>query len=277
MTDTDATPPPQVDAASSPLSEQFASELDLNEANTPTPPTPSIPTPPSPPTPPKEELFSEEDLGPTTSNKGKLKKKFIDEGIFRRRPEPVEIPDDGGSKEHKTCLKRAAKACVTPYVLFMLDHLRKMGCPVGVDEKNIVCEPCNPGMLGGFDPDAREVVACENTIANQRVMNTLLTHELIHAYDFCRVKYDQTNLRHLACTEIRAANLSGDCFWSQQFAQKFMWQVKFKKQQQRCVKDHAVKSIVLVKEISDAKAREIVDSVFEQCFHDTAPYERIPP
>ena len=33
-------------------------------------------------------------------------------------------------------------------------------------------------------------------------MNDVLTHELVHAYDFARVKYDVNNLRHLACTEV---------------------------------------------------------------------------
>ena len=39
-------------------------------------------------------------------------------------------------------------------------------------------------------------------------MNDVLTHELIHAYDFARVKYDVNNLRHLACTEVRS-----ECFY----------------------------------------------------------------
>ena len=36
-------------------------------------------------------------------------------------------------------------------------------------------------------------------------MNDVLTHELIHAYDFARVKYDVYNLRHLACTEVNVS------------------------------------------------------------------------
>ena len=43
---------------------------------------------------------------------------------------------------------------------------------------------------------------CENVIYSQSCMNDVLTHELIHAYDFARVKYDVNNLRHLACTEV---------------------------------------------------------------------------
>ena len=76
-------------------------------------------------------------------------------------------------------------------------------------------------------------------------MNDTLTHELVHTYDYCRAHLDWNNLEHLACTEvdhsvlpcpilsanypdlqIRAANLSGECFfWKENFARfKFGWQ-----------------------------------------------------
>ena len=35
----------------------------------------------------------------------------------------------------------------------------------------------------------------------------VLAHEFVHAFDYCRAKVDFENLEHLACTEIRAANL----------------------------------------------------------------------
>ena len=73
-------------------------------------------------------------------------------------------------------------------------------------------------------------------------MNETLTHELVHSYDYCRAQLDWNNLKHLACTEvgvvyyevgvvllflaqIRAANLSGECFfWKETFARlKFGW------------------------------------------------------
>ena len=43
---------------------------------------------------------------------------------------------------------------------------------------------------------------CENNIPSQTVMNQVMTHELIHAFDVCRVRYEKDNLRHLACTEV---------------------------------------------------------------------------
>lgn len=46
----------------------------------------------------------------------------------------------------------------------------------------------------------------------------VLAHEMIHMFDFCRNELDFKNMEHLACTEIRAANLTHCSFasaWSQ--------------------------------------------------------------
>ena len=65
----------------------------------------------------------------------------------------------------------------------------------------------------GFDPDAKEVILCEDNLTSQNQLNRILTHELIHAFDVCRAHYDNNNLEHLACSEVRAANLSGEWEW----------------------------------------------------------------
>ena len=46
---------------------------------------------------------------------------------------------------------------------------------------------------------------------------------------------------------------------------------------QECVKERAVKSMLCVRDISKEEAQEVVESVFDACFHDTEPFERIPP
>ena len=38
----------------------------------------------------------------------------------------------------------------------------------------------------------------------------------VHAFDDCRAKVDWSNCVHHACSEIRAANLSGDCSFMQE-------------------------------------------------------------
>jgi len=46
---------------------------------------------------------------------------------------------------------------------------------------------------------------------------------------------------------------------------------------QECVKERAVKSMLCVKDISKQEAEDVVNSVFDACFNDTDPFERIPP
>nr|XP_058957141.1 mitochondrial inner membrane protease ATP23 homolog [Pocillopora verrucosa]XP_058957142.1 mitochondrial inner membrane protease ATP23 homolog [Pocillopora verrucosa] len=185
------------------------------------------------------------------------------------------ISTESNSRAHRKCKEKLDRSCrESPYVKFMLKAMSNLGCEVD-PERHMVCEPCDPKLIGGFDHDTKEMFLCENTIYTQKAMDTVLTHELIHAFDNCRVKYNPDNVRHLACTEIRAANLSGDCFFSREAFGRFKF--RWKAHQQECVKERAVKSMLCVRDISKEEAQEVVESVFDACFHDTEPFERIPP
>ena len=46
-----------------------------------------------------------------------------------------------------------------------------------------------------------QIVVCKNNSRSRDVCCSVLSHELIHMFDFCRAKADFTNLQHLACTE----------------------------------------------------------------------------
>ena len=81
---------------------------------------------------------------------------------------------------------------------------------------------------GKFDPHSGRIEICEEAIQSVSHVEDTLSHELIHAYDHCRIEWQEdsnllcigivfVDLRHLACSEIRAANLSGDCKWSREF------------------------------------------------------------
>lgn len=53
-----------------------------------------------------------------------------------------------------------------------------------------------------------QVILCANHLGYQDEVNTILAHELVHAYDYCRVKnMDWHNLRHHACSEVRRLTL----------------------------------------------------------------------
>jgi hypothetical protein len=44
---------------------------------------------------------------------------------------------------------------------------------------------------------------CENKILERETFENTLVHELVHAYDQCRVKIDWQNCLHVACAEVR--------------------------------------------------------------------------
>ena len=59
-----------------------------------------------------------------------------------------------------------------------------------------------------------EIYLCQQHLRNETHAHESMVHELIHAVDMCRTKMDPiNNCIHLACTEIRAENLSGECHW----------------------------------------------------------------
>ncbi|XP_072181927.1 mitochondrial inner membrane protease ATP23 homolog [Diadema setosum] len=179
-------------------------------------------------------------------------------------------------RRHRNCVDRVDFACKhNPYVKFMLAAMENIGCPV-VPETHIICEPCaeDSPVNGGFDPVNGQIVLCENKSPSQRILSTLLTHELIHAYDHCRAKVDWTDLRHLACSEIRASSLSGDCSFLSDAI--YSWKFRFRKQHQACVRSRALSSILSVRDVPCHEAEKAIDDVWDTCFRDHAPFNRIP-
>ncbi|XP_075713128.1 mitochondrial inner membrane protease ATP23 homolog [Rhinoderma darwinii] len=171
----------------------------------------------------------------------------------------------------KTRLKFAMET--NPHVKLLLYAMNQAGCTAYRD-RHFSCEECDGQVGGGFDSSTSEIVICQNNINDQTNMNRMLTHELIHAYDHCRAQVDfLSNIRHLACTEIRAASLSGDCSLTNE-----MLQFKFgiKQHHQTCVRDRAVRSIMAARKFSQETAEKAVDEVFDSCFNDREPFGRIP-
>nr|XP_042119151.1 mitochondrial inner membrane protease ATP23 homolog isoform X4 [Peromyscus maniculatus bairdii] len=149
-------------------------------------------------------------------------------GAWRGRPDPrgaeVENRPDRGvtdtlSRKMRTLNGRALAWRVGcprintqyPYVKLLLDAMKHSGCAVDPG-RHFSCEDCDGNVSGGFDASTSQIVLCQNNIRNEAHMSRVVTHELIHAFDHCRAHVHWfTNVRHLACSEIRAASLSGDC------------------------------------------------------------------
>ena len=52
----------------------------------------------------------------------------------------------------------------------------------------------------------------EDLLREKEDVERAMRHELVHAYDDARGEIEPTNCYHHACSEVRAARLSGDCF-----------------------------------------------------------------
>jgi inner membrane protease ATP23 len=125
-----------------------------------------------------------------------------------------------------------------------------------------------------------QIFLCQNHVMNQTHVNQSLIHELIHAIDLCRTNMDPIhNCIHMACTEIRAENLSGECNMGRElmhYSSRIMNDAAgLKGHGAKCVKRRAVLSVKANPNCVD-RAEEYVDVAFDRCFKDTYPFDRHP-
>ncbi|PHJ23258.1 peptidase m76 family protein [Cystoisospora suis] len=73
--------------------------------------------------------------------------------------------------------------------------------------------PTQPVSYAGYSPVYHAIWICGNRLWSPFEWRRFLIHELVHAFDFARAKLSPDNCLHVACTEIRAYNLSGQCSW----------------------------------------------------------------
>ncbi|KAF0775022.1 hypothetical protein AaE_001278 [Aphanomyces astaci] len=161
-------------------------------------------------------------------------------------------------------------------VTFLVQAMEKMGCKVRNIPDFFTSEHCEGNINGGFklNEDGQPgVVLCQNHIKDQEWMDRTLAHELIHAYDHCRAQVDwKSDCEAHACSEIRAAALSGDCDWH---LEVFRGHFNIAKQHQVCVRRRAELSLQF-NPMCTGKEALCVDKVFETCYKDYLPYPDIP-
>ncbi|XP_038636899.1 mitochondrial inner membrane protease ATP23 homolog isoform X1 [Scyliorhinus canicula] len=161
----------------------------------------------------------------------------------------------------------------SPYAKLLVDAMKGSGCAVYKD-RHFSCEDCDGTVSGGFDAEISQIVLCQNNIHQQQHMNRVVTHELIHTFDHCRAHVDWfRNIKHLACSEIRAANLSGECAFVNEVCR---FNFGLKQHHQKCVRERALRSILAVRNVNKETAEKAVDAVFNTCFNDHEPFGRIP-
>jgi inner membrane protease ATP23 len=152
--------------------------------------------------------------------------------------------------------------------------MKKYGCDFNL-LRHVSCERCNK-CAGGFDPDTKQIVICYTQSLNEHKIIATMMHEMVHMFDYCRVKFDFDNLEHVACSEIRAANLTY-CSIADRMVHGGSGMFDFKQTHQYCVKDVAFRSIKAYSpETEDSKLWSIVDKVFPDCYNDLEPFGRRP-
>ncbi|CDR40448.1 CYFA0S05e00628g1_1 [Cyberlindnera fabianii] len=159
----------------------------------------------------------------------------------------------------------------SPIVIFMLQQIKKSGKEI--TDSQIVCDVCDEWKGGGYHPDLG-ILLCQNRIIDKWHLEDTLSHELMHAYDDAKFKVDWLNLKHHACSEIRASSLSGECRIMNQLKRGGI--TKFGRGHQECVKRRAVLSVMANPGCKDKEmATAVVNEVWDSCFSDTRPFDDI--
>ncbi|XP_049288762.1 mitochondrial inner membrane protease ATP23 homolog [Anopheles funestus] len=181
---------------------------------------------------------------------------------------------EGTESLDKIKCERNVYSCVkkSPMVKLMMGALKSSGCEIDI-RRHIACEVCDASVSGGYDPVLNQVVVCQNIARNEGIVQGVLTHEMIHMFDYCNNNLDFKNIDHLACTEIRAANLT-HCSFLSACTQGDASPLKIKQAHADCVKTKALKSVLAVRKVSAAEAIEAVERVFPKCYNDLEPIGR---
>mmetsp|Transcript_12045 Transcript_12045/g.14034 ORF Transcript_12045/g.14034 Transcript_12045/m.14034 type:complete len:196 (+) Transcript_12045:125-712(+) len=186
--------------------------------------------------------------------------------------ESVEATSTSATCDDGTCGEMLAKGLSVPRVKELRESMEKLGCVT--PKRFFACRPCeNESIIAGFVYDGEnKVVLCSDNIEKfnikQEHVDRTLIHELIHAYDHCRAEMDWKNCLHIACSEIRAANLSGDCNMKAEFNRG---NFGFKRQGEECVKRRAELSLTAHPQCKDI-AKKAIETVLDSCMSDTAPF-----
>jgi inner membrane protease ATP23 len=181
-------------------------------------------------------------------------------------PEYAKDPE----KYHLKCLSVVQDAIEkNPFINILINSMKEHGCEVTPDF--FKCKPC-PIKVGGFYDETLGIVMCENQQQLKTTLEDTLVHELVHAFDSCRADIDPDDCLQIACTEIRAANLSGECGWSRELMRG---QYKFQKHLPECVKRRGIATLQMNTKCAK-RAPEYIEAAWRSCYRDTAPFGFVP-
>ena len=192
-----------------------------------------------------------------------------------------------------------------PYLKLLWDSMQSMGCKVNLS-RNISCELCQNGYdlqyQGNYDEDKNQVknfeipdilfarlysqtpsftygfflhifilfqaVICANN--NRGNFCGTLMRQMISMFDQCAFK-NQNTIEHLACTEVRKANLAACNPAANLFTFHALPRAGAHKE---CVRNVATHSLYVQKFAQPEEAIEAVDKVIDKCYLDLEPIGR---
>eukprot|EP00386_Alphamonas_edax_P010772 GDKI01034512.1.p1 GENE.GDKI01034512.1~~GDKI01034512.1.p1 ORF type:complete len:253 (-),score=39.66 GDKI01034512.1:134-892(-) len=164
-------------------------------------------------------------------------------------------------------------------VKFLVDALSAMKSPV--QTVWVKCEPGAPHKAG-YSPKYNTVWFCTNCVWTPWSFNRTLQHEMLHAFDFARAKIDPCNCEHIACAELRAYNLSGQCSqWATLFEDPSLYTNTVAEAQSnkkmRCLSHKTIASLRDNMACQgNGQAEAATSRVFERCVADTFPFTHQP-
>lgn len=194
-------------------------------------------------------------------------------GAFHLLSETVAESSTSPAAGEESRKKYGIKAVCNSY---FSDTLEKVGFAAKTNQaaQDTLMEQLNKQADDTSSKKTPEIFLCQEHLSSEGQAHRTLIHELIHAVDTCRSKMDpQNNCIHLACTEIRAENLSGECnFMNELFK---IGPHGLQKHGQECVKRRALLSVSAHPRCRD-RAEEYVDAAMGRCYKDVFPFERHP-
>ncbi|ORY59098.1 peptidase M76 family protein [Pseudomassariella vexata] len=207
--------------------------------------------------------------------------KITPEGAFHYRESRYKAHE---ARDCATCESYRDHAFAhSPTVRFLREKVESLNGKL--DKDNVVCRRC-PARLtedgqvhrqsGGFSP-GHGILICANEVRDRGHLEDTLAHEMVHAWDHLRWKVDwvgDKDLKHAACTEIRASMLSGECRWTRESFTRGNWTLT--QQFQDCVRKRAVQSVLARPRCKDdVQAVKVVNQVWDSCFSDTRPFDEV--
>eukprot|EP00919_Chromeraceae_sp_WS-2016_P040790 GHVR01097357.1.p1 GENE.GHVR01097357.1~~GHVR01097357.1.p1 ORF type:complete len:238 (+),score=48.51 GHVR01097357.1:97-810(+) len=150
--------------------------------------------------------------------------------------------------------------------------LTAMKSPVSV--VFLIC-PSDSKHYAGYSPKYNTIWMCGNRLWSPLSFRQTLTHELVHAFDFARAEIDVNSCDQLACCEVRANHLSGEC----NILPSFLTQdahpnaLTSDSQLKRCVSSKAIESL---RENKNCQGKWVAEAatarVLEKCVSDIFPF-----